>query len=451
MGATVDHLESHHRYTVIRGFTDAKGVRVPFEASGVIRMIDISDDVTEIYIDWEREGVAPGGPTERLTFLMKATDGPRTNHMRTYFEKGDLVMPPRERKPAAAAPSPAAPPAPQADPSLARFEGLHPQEEICLNENRVACGCDPAFHRTVWPLAQLGVNACLRCGAVTVTRQVGDDGRHTGNAWTAYWTVPTSQVIVDWLAQFPRMNIAYGGAPWRWPMAAELVRYPILVYPAGTRVADTSALEALETRLGAEQATQSRAWCIGSACTNISAVPPDVLEALNAFIVARHALYIRAGSDLDILKSHAHLRSPSCELAADLLLRRPDAYGVMMEWLASPDENTFSAGIAMLRDARRIFSGPDDPRLAPQVLRILDGLSLEPAKDVPGRVETCLRFESFLVAIADLGANSPAMLDGLSALAAKLHGKDRYVADAARVVINELNGIDNRPPEYRKS
>ena len=451
MGATIDNLESHHRYTVIRGFTDAKGVRVPFEASGVIRIIDISDDMTEIHIDWEREGVAPGGPTERLTFLMKATDGPRNNHMREYFEKGDLVMPPRERKATAVAPSPPTPPAPQADPSLARFEGLHPQEEICLNENQVACGCDPSLHRAVWPLAQPGVNACLGCGAVTVTRQVGDDGRHTGNAWTAYWTVPTPQAIVDWLGQFPRMSIAYGSEPWRWPMAAELVRFPILVYPADTRVADRAALDALEARLGDEQSSQSRAWRIGSACTNISVAPPNVPEALNAFIVARHALDIRSDSDLDILKSHAHLRSPSCELAADLLLRRPDAYGVMMEWLGSADPNTFSAGIAMLRDSRRIFSGPDDPRLAPEILRLMDSLPLGPAKDVPGRVESCLRFESFLAAIADLGANSPAMLEGLSALAAKVHGKDRYVADAARIVINELNGVDNRPPQFRRA
>ena len=46
-------------------------------------------------------------------------------------------------------------------------------------------------------------------------------------------------------------------------------------------------------------------------------------------------------------------------------------------------------------------------------------------------------------------ANSPAMLDGLSALARKLATKDRYVVKAIRIVINELNGVDNKPPEYR--
>lgn len=121
----------------------------------------------------------------------------------------------------------------------------------------------------------------------------------------------------------------------------------------------------------------------------------------------------------------------------------------MMGWLVSSDDDTFGTGIDMLRDARRIFSGPDDPRLAPQILRIMNELPLGEMKDVPNRVKSCLRLESFLAAIADLGANSPAMLGGLSALAQKIGAQDRYVVDAIRIVINELNGINNRPPEYR--
>ena len=445
MAATVDNLESHHSYRVIRGFSDANGVHVPFDSVGVIRHIDISDDWTQIIIDWEQNG-----QTQKLVFLMAATDGPRNNHMRTYFEKGELSLPPRAPKRQAEAPAaPASPPRPAADPSLARFAGEHPQQEVMLNHLKVACGCDPVFHRAVWPAFHSGVNACLHCGTVTVTRQVGDDGRFTGDAWTAYWTVPTPQRIVDWLGHFPRIAVSYGGEPWRWPMAAGLVRYPILVYPADTRVANEAELNALEARLGEEQASQPRAWRLGSACGDIPAVPQDMPEALNPFVLVRHALYMRSGSDLEMLKSHANLYSASSELAAHLLLSRPDAYGVMMEWLASSDENTFSAGIAMLRDARSVFSGPDDPRLAPQILRIMDGLSLEPAKDVPDRVQSCLRFEAFLAAIADLGANSPAMLDGLSALARKIGRKDSAVVNAIRVVINELNGVDNRPEQYR--
>ena len=37
MAATVDNLASHYSYRVIRGFADANGVQVPFDAVGVIR------------------------------------------------------------------------------------------------------------------------------------------------------------------------------------------------------------------------------------------------------------------------------------------------------------------------------------------------------------------------------------------------------------------------------
>lgn len=73
MAATVDNLESHHSYRVIRGFSDANGVHVPFDSVGVIRHIDISDDWTQIIIDWEQNG-----QTQKLVFLMAATDGPAT-------------------------------------------------------------------------------------------------------------------------------------------------------------------------------------------------------------------------------------------------------------------------------------------------------------------------------------------------------------------------------------
>ena len=444
MAATVDNLSSHYSYRVIRGFVDANGVQVLFDTVGVIRHIDISDDWTQIIVDWEQDG-----KTQKLVFPMNAADGPRNNHMRTYFEKGELSRPPREPKSIPEPAAESAPDTPQADPSLDRFGGTHPQEEVMLGPLKVACGCDPVFHRPVWPAVHTSVNACLRCGAVTVTRQVGDDGRFTGDAWTAYWTVPTPQAIADWLGHFPRVAVDHAGARWRWPMSAELARYPILVYPADTRVSDRAELDALEARLWQEQANQPRAVRLGSACGSIPAVPPGVPQALSAFILARHVLYMRSGSDLDMLKAHANLRSASTELAAHLLLLRPDAYGIMMEWLASSDENRFSACIAMLRDSRSIFTGPDDPRLAPEILRIMNGLTLEPASEVPGRIASWYRFEAFLVSIADLGANSAAMLDGLSALMNKVRAKDGVVFDAMRIVINELNGVNNRPPQYR--
>jgi hypothetical protein len=431
MAATVDNLSSHYSYRVIRGFADANGVQVPFDTVGVIRHIDISDGWTQIIIDWEQDG-----KTLKLVFAMNATDGPRNNHMRTYFEKGELSLPPRAEKPKPETAPAAAPTA-------------EPLGDTSPGERTVACSCPSAFHRAVWPTTHPSVHACLRCGTVSVTEQIGDDGRFTGNAWTAWRPVSTPDAVVDWLRHFPRVKVDHAGARWRWPMSATLVRYPTVVYPADTRAKDHDALAALEQRLGEKQADMSRAHRLGRELMNVPAPPPGVSDAFGNFLFTQQTGALREDADLDTLRRHANLYNPACELAADLLLRRPNAYGLMMGWLVSTDGDTFDAGIAMLRDARRLFAGPDDPRLAPELLRIMDGLPLGEHKDVPGRVESCARFEAFLVAIADLGANTPAMLDGLSTLARKIGGKDSYVVNAIRIVINELNGVNNKPPEYR--
>jgi hypothetical protein len=278
---------------------------------------------------------------------------------------------------------------------------------------------------------------------------IGDDGRFTGDVWTHYIAVPTPQKIVDWIGRFPRIAMDYAGASWRWPMAAALVRYPALLYPADVRVADSSELEALETALRGAQAPLTRADRLYSACGDIPAVPDDLPEDFAGFGSVQRALALRPSSNLETLKAHANLLSPSCELAAALLVRREDAYETMIDWLGSKDEDTFGAGIAMLRDSRPIFSGPDDPRLAPALLKLMNDLPLGKLRDVPNRIESCMKFEALLVAIADLKANSQEMIDGLNALAKKIGGRDKHVVDAIRIVINELNGVDNRPPEYR--
>ncbi len=454
MGTTIDHLESHFRYTVIRGFTDAKGVRVPFEATGVICKIDLNrPQMTEIYIDWERDGPGDTKSPERLTFLLAARDGPGNGRMKQYFEKGELVMPPREPKPSRPAPQAGADQDaaldPKPAPSFAGYEGDQPPGETLLGDQTVACDCGKRFHRAIFPSAQLSVNACLRCGTVTVSRQVGDDGRFTGNAWTAHWTVSVPQKIVGWLGRFPRVSIDYAGSVWRWPMSAMLVRWPTLFYPADVRVADEAELNALEAKLAETQAPLNRAHRLGSACGDIPRAPSDLPEDFYAFGALRRTLDLRSTTDVATLKAHAHLRSAGCELAADLLLRRDDAYDLMMGWLAAKDDDDFSAGIAMLRDSRRLFLGPDDARLTRPLLGILNALPLGKLKDVPDRVESCQRFEALLAAIADLGANAPEMLEGLASLMKTLARRDAYTADAVRIVINELNGVDNRPLQYR--
>src|SRR5262249_46221746 len=126
-------------------------------------------------------------------------------------------------------------------------------------ERRVACECDPAFHRELLPSrSQLSVYACLCCGTVTCSRSFGDDGRFTGNAWQEIRTVALAPPIHRWIAGWPRAKVDYS-ARLRWPMRADLVRYPTLYYPADTRCADLTRLAELEAQLARAQATQSLA------------------------------------------------------------------------------------------------------------------------------------------------------------------------------------------------
>jgi hypothetical protein len=452
MAATVDHLSSHYRVTVIKGFTDMHGLVVPEGATGVIRMIAIDWTTMDISIDWERDGRGPDQGLERMTFAGTATDGPRNNHMKEYFDKGELSLPPREPKPepevepASATPDPPRPKRP--DESLDAYKGKQPGGEVLLHELTVACDCGAAFHRQIIPAGRLNVAACLKCGAVTVTRTVGDDGRFTGDAWTAYWTVPTPQKIVDWLGRFPRVSINYAGAPWRWPMPARLVRYPMRLYPANVRVNSEDELKALEARLDEAQKGYTRVERLREACKGVKPLPMEIPEDHYGFDMIANALWLQPDADLGKLTHLAQLRSPAAELAADLLIRRDDAYLRMMELLASQDEEVFSAGITMLRDARALFSGPDDPRLAPALLALMNTLSLDALPNT-SRVVSWFRFEALLVAIADLGVNTAEMKDGLRALMLKLARKDAQVVDCIRIVINELNGVDNRPEKYR--
>lgn len=292
---------------MIRGFADSNGVHIPFEAEGVIRGMSLSPDYRELDINWEPVGAAPGSGSQRLTFLLAATDGPRNNHMREYFEKGEVSLPLRPKKAAPEVPPPPKPPREKANPELARFPGQQPQEDVSLGELTVAGGCDPVFHRAVWLTAHPGVHACLSCGTVTVTRQIGDDGRHTGDACTAYRTVPTSQPVVDWLGRFPRVSVNYPGAPWRWGMSATLVRYPTLVYPDETRVPDAAGLAELDTRLGKEQAEIPRAHLFGRALMDAPNPPAGIPDAFRAFVVAHKTASLREDADPETLR-----RPPAC-------------------------------------------------------------------------------------------------------------------------------------------
>lgn len=84
MSTTIDHLRIDHRVKVIRDFTDATGISMNKGDRGILRAIRFDPLRMVIHLDIQREE-----GTVRLVFDLKAMDGPRNGHMRTYFELGE--------------------------------------------------------------------------------------------------------------------------------------------------------------------------------------------------------------------------------------------------------------------------------------------------------------------------------------------------------------------------
>jgi hypothetical protein len=94
-----------------------------------------------------------------------------------------------------------------------------------------------------------------------------------------------------------------------------------------------------------------------------------------------------------------------------------------------------SVGFAMARDSHQ-----EDQRLANVIIEILNGLSLAPMPDVPGRIVSCGRFEALLVLIAELKLASPEMLTALETLQRQLIRHDSWLVQYIGIVLRELRG-----------
>ena len=175
MACTIDHLRVEHRVTVLRDFTDLAGVTVRAGEAGILRGLGADYARMEIWIELERNGAR-----DQLRFALRAPDGPRIGRMKEFFEMGESIEPPPIPAPKTKPPPPPLPERPES--SLQSFVGKQAPDNTSLGELRVACDCDPAFHRELLPArGELSVHACLRCGTVTCSRSIGDDGRFTGN------------------------------------------------------------------------------------------------------------------------------------------------------------------------------------------------------------------------------------------------------------------------------
>lgn len=90
MACTVDHLGLHRRVRVRREFHDARGSLHHAGESAVIRHLDLDWPAQEITLVWNRNG-----SEETLIFRLDAREGPRSGHMREYFDVEGLELPPR--------------------------------------------------------------------------------------------------------------------------------------------------------------------------------------------------------------------------------------------------------------------------------------------------------------------------------------------------------------------
>ena len=432
MAVTIDHLRVEHRVTVLQAFTDLHGTHVPAGDSGTLRGLGLDHARMEIWIDLERVA-----SRDTLRFALRATDGPRNGHMREFFEMGEPVD---------STPVPATPPTPagraeraatetrEIASTVVDYQGKQPPHDTSLDQRRVACVCDSSFHRPLLaPIHEYSVHACLRCGTVTCTRTIGDDGRFTGNAWYVNKTVELGHRAVQWLADVPRIKEDHTATSALWPMAAEFVRYATLYYPADARCETLDDLAALESTLSRQQSGQSVAECIRATCRIRMAPPAELSNVLRGYEYLWDAMQLRPDSDVSLVLSLAQPGLLGSALATDLLLRRADAFDVMRRALQSDDGATRRAGFSMARDMN-----PVDPRLADVLIDMLSTLTLEPSLTVPGQVVGHARFAMIFLIVAETRVSSPTLLVTLRALLRPLARHDATLVDYLRIAIREM-------------
>lgn len=426
MAFTIDHLRVDHRVTVLRDFTDLSGITIRAGEAGTLRGLGFDVARMEVWIELERNGTR-----DTLRFALRATDGPRNGHMKEYFEMGDSIAAPLAPAKAAGKPAPLESAAPR---HFGASIGKQAPNDTSLGERRVACDCDPGFHRQLWPVrSEWSIWACLHCGTVTCSRSIGDDGRFTGNAWQEYYTVTLADPALRWIAGWPRVKVDYT-AHVRWPMSADFVRYPMLCYPADVRCADLAELAQLETRLTREQGGQSVAARLRATHRVSSRPPEEIPDNLRGYEMLWDALQLGPDSNLSDLLHLAQPRSAGCEVAAELLRQRPDVFDVIESSLRSGDATRRSTGFIIARDLR-----PVDPRLAPVLIELLGNLSYEPLPDVPNAIASRSRCEMLLLLIAELQLATPEMLATLRNLMHKLARHDSFLVDCLRIVLRELD------------
>jgi hypothetical protein len=424
MAATIDHLRVDHHVVVHTGFTDARGISHRPDDHGVIRSMGLDSAQMELWIEWEVNGTR-----ERLHFALQATSGPGNGRMRDYFTLGSEVASEQSSEIAGgdtAAPN-AMPPRLQPNRDDARRAPpefpIHAPAGTSLGDVAVACHCDPAFHRRVLAFSS-GVSACMRCGTVTCTHTVGDEGRYTGASWIAHIVDEVPSDLLHWLALWPRVavrTVPYDG----WPRPLGLSLDERIYLPADTRCMTIPELLALEE--------QSR----GPAATHRfpSQRPPGPLNA-QQYIFAQFAatMQLTPRSHVAELLQAAEPNQAGCALAVSHLLQRDDAFEVMIDALHSDDAILQGAGAAMAFAAT-----PIDPRLPKVLSDLLTSLPLSAPATIAHRVVGRTRCEELLAVIAKHHLKTPTIVAALVAVQHRVARRDAELASRVGSVLKILH------------
>lgn len=422
MAATIDHLLADHHVEVLKDFTDARGVSHRVGETGVIRAMGLDTSAMELWLEWEHAGVA-----ERLFFALRATTGPGNGRMREYFALGPAVIEAVASSPAASVASPPAASVashPESTRAASLFKA-HPPAGTSLGDVAVACTCEPGFHRSVLARGS-GVHACLRCGTVTWTHTAGDDGRHTGNAWTVFIAEDVSDSLWQWLACWPRVHVRHHDLS-GWLRPAGLRRDISVYLPADLRCETVSALQAVEAaqRVGVD------------GCDFPLQAPPENLPPrLLPFAQFATAVRLTPQSDIADLIASADPQNAACALAVSKVMARPDAFDVMVSALRSDDPAWQGAGAAMACAAR-----PFDPRLPNLLLDILNSLPVTPHSRVPDRIAGTARWNELLAVIASHPVDTPEIRATLPRLQRAVARLDADLAGHIGEVLRGMHGL----------
>lgn len=265
----------------------------------------------------------------------------------------------------------------------------------------------------------------MRCGAVSCTEALGDDGRGSGQAHTVYRAVALPEQVLPWLACWPRVTPRHQEPLW-W-MHASLHRSASIYLPAALRCTSSAALAAEEARHQDLRQTLGLRATLRH-CGVPADPPPDVLpQRFAPYAKVWHDLRLQASSDVTHLIDRAEDDSA---LAAELLAARHDAVELLHRTLASGKP---CATLAMLRAAPR---PPAD--LTGALIDALGAVVMTPHPTAPNRIANWFGVQVLLLIVAEHHCFSRAMSATLRALMRRVARHDAALASQAGVVLREL-------------